>query len=486
MLKTAGKPITIGLVYLLSNSLSKVFGFCFNAVTSSYLGATYFGLISLAQSVVGIGTAISLGGFQASIQRFLVSEDSSKTSGKYTVVYVSSLLLSGASSLVLFSFASEITMHFFGDIRLVYPVKILALSIPFSVFTQLFIAVFKSKFKSHLVVITQLLLGLSAILAIYLTIFTVGFFRELTWYILAKEVIVFVLAGYLLLRLNIKTTSFHVVQAKEVFAYSIPLAFISIGYFIQGSIGRFLTGYYTDSKQVGIFSVAFSIAMVLEVPHISFASIFKPLCAKYFDANKLDAVKFHYCSINTFVGALNGMALLLILLFGHTILNFFGNDYSGNQSYQTLIILSGYAYLTTWSGQCNGLLQMTGKEKVELWNTIFAVFCITLFSYFLTNLFGIRGIAWAILMGGVVKVLLQLYQSFRLFKSAPFWSVHLLSLILALGCVVVSYTQTTTFATTIFLIISFLLFTILLGYLTFYLKIIKTFSLSGPKEKVEK
>jgi O-antigen/teichoic acid export membrane protein len=155
----------------------------------------------------------------------------------------------------------------------------------------------------------------------------------------------------------------------------------------------------TDLIMIGIllgavssaeYAVAAKLATVIPIGNTLLAPLFGPRIKYQFERSGREKFRDEYLMACHFATLLSVVVFLPYLVFGPTILGFFGDFES---SYQILLVL-GLAYLTrTAFGSSGRTLYLIGFSSYTLVSNILVLACVVISNYILINLMGIIGAA---------------------------------------------------------------------------------------------
>ncbi len=154
--------------------------------------------------------------------------------------------------------------------------------------------------------------------------------------------------------------------SKEIFNYSLPLAFISIGFIALTEIDTIMIGYFSTTAEVGTYAVAKQI--INKLPHIAMAISMgtMPVYAKMNKENKEELKTKFYSITKTTIAIYAIIALLLFSLSSKLIPFLFGEEYIN--AILPLQILSVYLFFMGMSIILGSFLDYTGNAKKRAYN----------------------------------------------------------------------------------------------------------------------
>ena len=178
--------------------------------------------------------------------------------------------------------------------------------------------------------------------------------------------------------------------SKDIFKYSIPLLFISIGFAIATEVDILMLGLLTTDEEVGIYAVAKKIAV--KFPHISIAISMgiMPLFVKFNNKQeKLKKIFYTALKINTLIFSV--IAFIILFLSPFFIPLIFGSQYS--LSVLPLQILTVYLVAYSFSIFLSSFLNYQGLAKKRAINLSFSMFLNIVLNFALIPTYGAIGAA---------------------------------------------------------------------------------------------
>lgn len=180
---------------------------------------------------------------------------------------------------------------------------------------------------------------------------------------------------------------------KEIFLYSLPLFFISIGFLIATEIDTFMLGLLSTNTEVGTFAIAKQI--IVKLPHISVAISMgtMPIFAKINKENqeRLKILFYKLLKINALI--FFSLAIGILFLAPFFIPFFFGKQYL--PSILPMQILTVYLISFSFSVFLSSFLDYIGQAKKRAVNLSFSVILNILLNIALIPKFGGAGAAIA-------------------------------------------------------------------------------------------
>ncbi|MEL7587588.1 MAG: flippase [Prolixibacteraceae bacterium] len=189
--------------------------------------------------------------------------------------------------------------------------------------------------------------------------------------------------------------------AAPMLRMATPLAVVSATYVISSNADVVMLGWLSNSYEVGIYSVAARLALLVSFFQVVTNAAISPKLAALYAAGKKD-------ELNKMVRRVTGMLIVIATVFlvvfifgGSHILGLWGQEF--RQAHLTLIILGIGQFFNISSGCSGGLLIMCGYEKAHGYISMVFVVINLILNYFLISRFGAEGaaVATAVAVSGV-------------------------------------------------------------------------------------
>lgn len=414
------RTIRGGLGFLGANAATRVLGFLFVVVAGRLLGPAGFGVLSLALSVAGLVRRLAEFGLPDTIVRFLAGEgeeDAPELLGTALSVGAALAVVGAAALAVL---APWLSRHAFSEPRLADPLRLLAAAVLLWVPLSLGRSVLQARERVPEIVGVDLVQHGARVAAVALALLLVG----------GVSVAAAAVAASVLLPLALVATRVKALPAApdpgllreklgRVVELAAPLLVVGFSYTLAKYADRILLGALAGSADVGVYTVAATLAMATLVIHGSLVSIFKPVIADVHREGRMEEGRSAYLLVSKWAAAASGGLLLVFCAFGPELLDLFGEGYASAPAHAALLLLTSLFFVGNWIGPTGAVLQMTGGERLELLNTgVFVTVNVGL-NVLLIPRFGVVGAAAATLASGLARNLMQVWQLVRLYRFVP-------------------------------------------------------------------
>jgi O-antigen/teichoic acid export membrane protein len=260
-------------------------------ILTKWLGASSYGTWSLIWVTIVLVTPLTTLGLGMAMVRFMAAEkDKAKIRESFMSVLVTTLIVGVVISLILVLFSDLFATSIIGDANSAYLVRLGSLMILTQALSHIAIRFFQTyrqmKWYSALMVIKAAAqLGLIAGLLL------------LGWEV--KGVIIAVLASDILclviaLSVALKQTGLQFprfTELKGYLKYGLPLVPSTAILWIIHSSDRYMIGYFMQTKDVGIYTAAYSLASVLALMLTAIVTVLLPTVSKSYDRSEIDKTK---------------------------------------------------------------------------------------------------------------------------------------------------------------------------------------------------
>jgi putative MATE family efflux protein len=224
-----------------------------------------------------------------------------------------------------------------------------------------------------------------------------------------------------LIRIAIKGLHFD----REIFSHSIRIGLptgiqqtlVAVGNLaLMGIVNTFGTNV------IAAYSVANRVDMLAMVPAMSFSQAISTFVGQNIGANKTARIKAGLRSTIKMSGIVTIVTTLLIVFFGHILMNLFTKDPEVIRlGDQYLTIVSTFYIVFTLMFIYQGVMRGAGDTLIPMFFSLFSLWVIRIpLAFFLSGKFGEAGIWWAIPSGWVIGLILSFsyYKTGRWKKKA--------------------------------------------------------------------
>ena len=432
-----------GIIVLFGSIIAKVLRFILHIILARVLGVIYYGMYSLGQSIVDILAYIgSLGDGRGMVifgAIHLSKEDFPRLKGTVIGFLLVSFSISAFLSVIFFILAPSISLRLFNNLALTNVFRMFSLGMPFYVLsmscTAVAIAFNKVKYKLYIQDFCQPLVNIAVVAALF--ILGLRLSGALFGFVLSSLASAFL--GLILIKrsfLKGLVNTIAIFEIKKLLIYSAPVIFIISVYFFIFEIDRIMLGIMRSPADVGIYSVASSIAMNILMFYGIFEASFSPVIAQLYHHGKIFRLKKLYKLVAFWGIWLAFLPCISLIVFNREIISLFGSDFRMGQGVLGILTLAFFMEIS--SGQTRQLLQMSTKQNVEFFNSLFCIIINIGLNVVLIPPLGIIGASLATFSSLVIISVIRLIEIKIIFGFTPFSPRHIkfaiFSLILILIC----------------------------------------------------
>jgi len=404
---------------------TNVMGFVNNAIITRVLGAELYGLFVLATNIITFIGYIAQLGFSSTLVRYVSFFTGKQEFGKAkgTILYGLRLLFFFSIFLGVVSFLLSplISQTIFHRTELTSLLRILTIALPFMGATVIFLAALVGlKLIKHYVISINIINPVAFLIAI-LAIFLLGYsLTSLIWAWILVAVIVSIFSFYFLNKeyfINQRKVE-PIIEKKELWSFARPMY---LNGFVNNAIKVapvLIIGYFMPDNEVGIFNISFKVALLVSFSLLAFRQIFAPSVSALFARGEIQLIEELNKTITKWIFTISLIVFFNIVLFAEPILNVFGAEFIIGTN--ILLILALGELISSGMGLAGNILEMSGRPKVELVNSVVTLFLLLVLNYFMIPAFGITGAAISYSVTIVLVSLIRVIELFVFEKIHPF------------------------------------------------------------------
>ncbi|MFW6285750.1 MAG: oligosaccharide flippase family protein [Nanoarchaeota archaeon] len=397
-LNSLAKGTSINLIFAIFASITTLI---FNILAANYFGPENFGFFSLVETILGLSIMLAGLGITNSILRYFTyyrETSKAKLKGYMEFIFLIPLSLSFVVGILLFIFSGHITNFFnFPSIFSKF-IQIIAIIIPFRMFSQITGKLFLSnKMYLHTNISFNVINKLSLIVGILLIIY---FNLEIIILIYLLLIIAIIRFTYSFIIFVLYKDKFLIKEKekkkeyKNWFLFSLPLFFSGFMSFVYNWGDKIIIAKFLSPTELGIYSVAFSMAMFLYTIRSNMTNIFSPIISQKFAQKNYEEIKYLYKKGTNWIFSLTLPIFLVIIVFSKQIILLL-YDKSYINAYIPLMIISIGLLINIMFGLNQQILFAKGKTKSIFYNNIFIAGFNLILNLILIPLIGIIGAAIA-------------------------------------------------------------------------------------------
>jgi O-antigen/teichoic acid export membrane protein len=205
---------------------------------------------------------------------------------------------------------------------------------------------------------------------------------------------------------------------KEIFSFAFPLWVSGLLRQFRSYLAALILGASSTAANVGIFAVVTNINTLAHVCLLSIYVAVRPTLAQLHDRGDRQGLGEVYVAATRWSLVLNIPFFLATVLYPDAILSVFGHAFAAGAS--ALIILSVAELVNAGTGICGPIIDMTGHTKLKLVNSLVWTVLVVGSSAVMIPAWGVVGAAIAAFLAVVVVNLLCVIEVWILERLLPF------------------------------------------------------------------
>jgi len=405
--------------------------FLSQVIIARSFGAEVFGLYIIGLMVLKVTELIARLGLDSGAMRYVsIHRKTSPSSVKG--VLLCSLLLSFVNGvftgLIVYYLAGFISGVIFHNPELKGIIRLFAFSVPF-MSAMMVTATASQGFHTakYLVYIKDIIQPLANIVLIVLSL-ALGFGITGVCVAFMASYLIALAAGLYLLSVRFPGLRDRTLRPafinRELVAYSIPMLFNGFLLFMINWTDAIMLGVFKTSASVGIYRAASQVPMFLGLIMVAFNSIYGPVIAEMHYGGKRGRMEAIFKATARWVCILALPASLLLIFSSETIMSIFGNDFVAEGAY-VLMVLAVAQLVNCATGPVGFTLNMTGRQNVELANSLVLLLVNVVLNYLFIPRYGAIGAAVATAISISSINVLRVLEVFFFYRMHPFSHAHL-------------------------------------------------------------
>lgn len=420
---------------------SKPMALLLSLLISRLFGAKYLGFYAICLLVVKLADIVaSLGLNQGGMRAVAIAYGKNHFDQLYSLVIFClgcSFVFSLVVGAIIYFFAPFIATDWFSSGEFMPHLRIVTLCIPFSVVFYTATSLTKGFHTTkHAVLLENILFPSINIISLITLFFTgCGFWSVIIALVLSKFVSS-VVSVLLLLKVlsrypaKERKAKVELSSLKKVLVYSIPFIGMGIVGYIMGATDLVILGKFVSMDEIGVYSAATRVALIMVIFLNSSNSIFSPLIASAYDKKDFGEIWKLYHLTTRWLFFMATVIVVFLISGRNIIMSVFGSEFINAGPAIFCILLFGQ-FISVITGGVGILLTMTGHQFKDMNNRILAASMNLFLNFVFIMKFGVIGAAWATTISIAIVNLLRVYQVYKLFGFHPFRYRYLSGLLLS-------------------------------------------------------
>ncbi|MFB6185276.1 MAG: oligosaccharide flippase family protein, partial [Halobacteriaceae archaeon] len=336
-----------------------------------------YGVISVMMAVFSVASIIAFMGVPKGVQRFVsyyrgMEDDQAILGTVWTglsVVTVSSLILGS----VLFLAAPWISYRLFHEPNAVWPLRMVAIVLPFRSYGAVFQAVTDAYEVMEYKVVSERIVvnSVKVLLAYGLVWLGYGYIGASLAFTFAFGFGAFV-AAYFAFRVLPSFSNGYRTSYNQIFHYSWPLVMAGLAGMVTGYIDTFMIQIFAGSVAVGLYNAAYPFAKLLGVGTTMFSSIFMSNASKMISSGDTEDLTSLFRTVVKWVAIVTVPLFMVLFAFPRAALSLFGAEYYSMDI--VLRVLSIGFLVTVITGPVGPIFEAFNRTKISmLFSAVLAV-----------------------------------------------------------------------------------------------------------------
>lgn len=320
-----------------SQLFTNLCAFLWTILMARYLGASLFGILSFAISIVSIASIFIDFGMQTYVVR-VISRDESLTNEYFQKTIPLKMILSVIILVLIILF-----LYLTGRSDVVITVSIIiTLDYIFLSLNNFIYGIFqayeKLEYQSIAMIINAMILLFLTLLVMFLDL---GLYGMAFAYLIAISFsFAYILHKLLSTKLVTPHFSFDLEFSKRILKYALPFGLMSVFYSIYFTIDMTMLGYLATDSAVGLYNAAYKIITLLTAFYTIYPSVIFPVMSKLF-RNSKNLLKLSYEKSIKYLLLIILPICAGIIIYAIPLMNFiYGSQYANTGPIMMILIFS--------------------------------------------------------------------------------------------------------------------------------------------------
>lgn len=415
--------------------LGRSTAFVLQVMLSRYLGASAYGIMVLVTSVARLGQQFTVLGINQGVVRFGAGYAAAQDAIAMRALIRKSAwlvgLLSAAGGTLLWLMRERLVKMLGGDPRLddLMGVAVLIL-VMLSVLSWISGLLQSQQQPGRAVLVREAIPSLARIVVIGVIMLVGGGLAGIMWGFAVGTAVALLVGLVYVVRFTAILRAWsgspggvaHKVLAPEVrelLRVSLPMFLSGFSYAAILYLDRFMIAHYLeDPVQVGVYHAAATIAIQMNVVLAACISMFAPMITGAHQKGDKEQLVILFRSVTWWAFLLSVPLLVVVAMNAEFLMSLFGPDFPAGA--QLLVILAAAQAYNIFTGPVGIMLQMTGRQKVDLYINLALVVANVALNIVLIPSLGVDGAALATFISVVAVHSVRLIIVKRAFGVHPF------------------------------------------------------------------
>ncbi len=398
--------------------------FLVEVLLARFLGAHDYGVFSLTLSILVIlGQAATLGLPQGVLRfgaQYHGAKDHQRVKDTAVTAFLVGVTVSVMCALVVFAAADSLAARFFSDGGTSRVIRIMVWALPFTaILTTSFFAARAIQAIKTFATLKDLLLPIATLVIFAVLLFMGQGLQEIA----AGYVVAAAFAGLVSLLVLRKVYpqafdgSLLPGRFRAHWRFTLAVWLTDLLWTFRTYIVLPILGMFAPASDVGIFTAALKVAALLTVVLSSLNAILAPITADLYHRDRMADLNRVVSSVTCWSTLLTIPGVVVIVILSEPIMRLFGQEFGDGASVLVLMAIS--RLVSALVGPVGVVLQMSGRQHIELANAVFQSVAIVLLSFFIVPHHGIIGAALVVSVIAAVVDVVRLAEVWGLAKVNP-------------------------------------------------------------------
>lgn len=426
MLEKIKHSIKHTAIYSIGNVSTKFIGVILLPLYTQYISVSEYGILAIIEITIFILTQFLSSGLPSAYLRF---HDIKLYLNKRKILLFNScfflLITSVCIILIGEQFFSKIALYFSNPKEFEVYFRLSLYIIIVRIVNNLFLSVLRSYERSvfYVTVHTIKIFIILSLNVYFIAFLHLGINGILYAYLIGDSILFILLLPNMISNMEMK---FNYKISREMIFFGFPLIFVGLAHLLLNMSNRYVLKLLVNYEEVGLFSLGYKIAGILNVLLIqSFTLGFLPAATKIF--GQKDDKRYFSKTLTYFVYILIWTGLALAMFSEH-IVKFFALNENFLQAYTVIpVIILAFIFSGAKSVTMIGFY-LYKKTQYIAYITIFALFVNISLSFLLIPTFGMMGAAYATLISFIILFFLSYHFSNKFYKI-PWENIKLVKML---------------------------------------------------------
>jgi O-antigen/teichoic acid export membrane protein len=403
-----------------------VFAFAASVVVTRTVGPEIFGKYSLANSIFQLLGILAVFGLSGGVVRLTSKYMALRDYGRVKGTAVSGVLFTTLFSLGLIALtlvaAPAVSRKLYSHVAgLDLVLRVYVIGLPFYAVMTILNGYTQGLKTLKPGVIVEMVVRPVARLALILILFLAGY---RLFAVVLGSMGGFVCAAAAAFVFAIKASPFDLRRTpktgvgQELFFYSLPLVLAQFMNVLISRSNVMISGHFLDSETVGVLSATLVLAPFVSMSLLSFSRILAPVISELWEKGDRAGLMRHFKIVSKWIFTLSLPVFCLYALFAPGLLGIFGGEFATGAN--ALKVLAIGQIVNAIVGPIGFILTMTGRQKLNLVNSILVAASNIALNILLIPRYGIMGVAMATTLAITSINLLRVIQVKVLYGFTPF------------------------------------------------------------------